>query len=114
MPRKKQPKQDETPRLIPEPVLPTTPEGRAVLEALRSNLSLLGELAARYEVAYRPEGPAERPQINCPEDVHNLLGPEMSLLAQEQLRILLLNIRNQVTAQRSVYQGNVSAPRNAV
>ena len=26
-------------------------EGRAVLEALRSNLSLLGELAAHYEVA---------------------------------------------------------------
>ena len=31
--------------------------GRAVLQALRSNLSLLGELAARYEAAFQPERP---------------------------------------------------------
>ncbi|MYC35673.1 MAG: hypothetical protein F4X66_01985 [Chloroflexi bacterium] len=49
------------------------------------------------------------PQINCPQDVHALLGPEMSALAQEQLRVLLLNTRNQVTGQRIVYQGNVNS-----
>ena len=42
MPRKKQTKTDDTPAV--------TLEGHAVLEALRSNLSLLGELAARYQV----------------------------------------------------------------
>ena len=31
--------------------------GRAVLQALRSNLSLLGELAPRYEAAFQPERP---------------------------------------------------------
>ena len=101
MPRKKQTKTADTP--------PITLEGQAVLETLRSNMKLLGELAMRYEVAYQPERPAEMPTINCPEDVHRLLGPEMSALAQEQLRVLLLNTRNQVMAQRIVYQGNVNS-----
>ena len=105
MPRKKQTKTADTPAV--------TLEGHAVLEALRSNLTLLGELAAHYEVSFQPERPAEMPTICCPQDVHNLLGPEMSALAQEQLRVLLLNTRNQVMAQRIVYQGNVSAPRHA-
>ena len=110
MPRKKQPKQEEMPLSISEPVTtPATPEGEAVLEALRSNLALLGELAARYQVTFQPERPADRPQINCPQDVFNLLGPEMSALAQEQLRVLLLNTRNEVMAQRIVYQGNVNS-----
>ncbi len=101
MPRKKQTKTEDTPVV--------TLEGHAVLEALRSNLDLLGELAARYEVSFQPERPAEMPAINCPQDVFNLLGPEMSALAQEQLRVLLLNTRNQVMAQRIVYQGNVNS-----
>ena len=109
MPRKKQAKQDELPLSIPEPAVPDTPESEAVLEALRSNLNLLGELAARYQVAFQPGRPADMPQINCPQDVHALLGPEMSALAQEQLRVLLLNTRNQVTGQRIVYQGNVNS-----
>ena len=74
MPRKKQAKQEEMPLSIPEPAAPATPEGQAVLEALRSNLALLGELAARYEVAFQPERPADMPQINCPQDVHTCWG----------------------------------------
>ena len=84
-------------------------EGKAVLEALRSNLNLLGELAARYEVDFRPERPAVMPSINSPNDVHNLLGPEMSMLSQEQMRVLLLDTRNNVVAQRVVYQGNINS-----
>ena len=76
MTRKKQTAQDRT---------PATPE-RALLDALRSNLSLLGELAVRYEVETQPERPADPPAINSPQDVHRLLGPEMSSLAQEQLQ----------------------------
>ena len=101
MPRKKQTKTDDTPAV--------TLEGHAVLEALRSTVNLLGELAAHYEVSFQPERPAEMPTINCPQDVFNLLGPEMQGLAQEQLRVLLLNTRNQVMAQRIVYQGNVNS-----
>ena len=83
--------------------------GRAVLEALRSNLSLLGELAARYEVAFQPERPEGMPVISSAQDVHNLLAPEMSTLAQEQLRVLLLDTRNNVLGQRVIYQGNVKS-----
>lgn len=82
-------------------------EEQTLIDALRSNLSLLGELAARYEVAVRPEGPQNPPSINTPQDIHDLLGPEMSALAQEQMRVLLLDRKNRVLGQRVVYQGNV-------
>ena len=81
----------------------------ALLEALRANLNLLGELAVRYDVETRPEGPEDLPVISCPEDVRRLLGPEMAPLAQEQLRVLLLNTKNQVMGQRVIYQGNVNS-----
>ena len=87
----------------------STSSEQALLEALRSNLDLLGELAARYQVPTRRETPQNLPSIGSPEDVYFLLGPEMAPLAQEQLRVLLLNTRNQVIGQRVVYQGNVSS-----
>ena len=109
MPRKKQTKETTIHLTGMEPAAPATPEGEAVLEALRSNLSLLGELAMRYQVAVQPERPAEMPVIHCPADVQRLLQPEMSVLAQEQLRALLLDTRNHVLGQRVVYQGNVNS-----
>ncbi len=87
----------------------TAQHADTLLEALRSNLDLLGELAARYQVPTRRETPRDLPSIGSPEDVYLLLGPEMAPLAQEQLRVLLLNTRNQVVGQRVVYQGNVSS-----
>ena len=100
MTRKKQAAQSKT---------PATQE-RALLEALRSNLSLLGELAVRYEVETHPERPkGELPAISSPDDVRRLLGPEMSALAQEQLRVLLLDTKNNVVGQRVIYQGNINS-----
>ena len=88
----------------------TPTKDAALLEALRSNLSLLGEIAMRYEVETQPERPTgDLPTISCPEDVRRLLGPEMAPLAQEQLRVLLLDTRNQVMGQRVIYQGNVNS-----
>ena len=82
----------------------------ALLEALRSNLNLLGEIAMRYQVETQPERPTgDLPVISCPEDVRRLLGPEMAPLAQEQLRVLLLDTKNHVMGQRVIYQGNVSS-----
>ena len=101
MPRKKDTKSTGAPV--------ASPEGQALLDALRSNLSLLGELAVRYEVANRPERAENPPSINTPQEVHDLLGKEMSQLAQEQLRVLLLNIKSQVVGQRVIYQGNVNS-----
>ena len=89
---------------------PSTSSGQALLDALRSNLHLLGEIAMRYQVETQMEHPTEDlPVISCPDDVRRLLGPEMSGLAQEQLRVLLLNTKNKVVGQRVVYQGNVNS-----
>ena len=80
-----------------------------LLDALRSNLSLLGELSMRYAVETKPERPSNPPKIIEPRDVKTLLGPEMSELAQEQLRVLLLDIKKNVVGQRVIYQGNVNS-----
>ena len=87
----------------------TLTKDAALLEALRSNLHLLGEIAMRYEVETQSKRPEDPPSISCPQDVYRLLGPEMSQLAQEQLRVLLLDTKNNVVGQRVVYQGNVSS-----
>ena len=87
--------------------IPQANPKKMLLEALRSNLSLLGELAARYQVSTRPDIPDNPTFIGSPRDVHLLLEQEMSDLAQEQLRVLLLNSRHQVVGQRTIYQGTV-------
>ena len=110
MPRKKKANQTETLVANPDVSPAPSPEGRALLDALRSNLNLLGELAVRYEVETQPErSGADLPSIIPPHDVYDLLGPEMSKLAQEQLRVLLLNTKNRVVGQRVIYQGNVNS-----
>ena len=87
----------------------TPTKDSVLLEALRSNLNLLGEIAMSYEVETQPEAPEDPPAINCPEDVRLLLGPEMAPLAQKQIRVLLLNARNLVVGQRVIFQGNVNS-----
>ena len=77
-----------------------------LLSALRRNLDLLSELAIRYDVETLPERDSDAPTVSSPEDVRGLVGPEMSRLAQEQVRVLLLDRKNHVVAQRIVYQGN--------
>ncbi|MXY44715.1 MAG: hypothetical protein F4Y50_11795 [Dehalococcoidia bacterium] len=84
-------------------------EGQVLLDALRNNLHLLGEIALRYGVETQPERPGDPPSIITPQDIHRLLAPEMSPLAQEQLRVLLLDIKNNVVGQRVIYQGTVNS-----
>ena len=81
-----------------------------LLDALRSNVRVLGELAMRYGVETQPGRPTgEPPTISSAEDVRRLLAPEMAPLAQEQVRVLLLDTRNRLVGQRVVYQGTVSS-----
>ena len=84
-----------------------TTHADTLLDALRRNLSLLGELAVRYEVDTKPEPAKDLPNISHSDDVHRLVGREMAALSQEQLRVLLLDWRNNVLGQRVVYQGNI-------
>ena len=87
----------------------TTPYTDTLLDALRRNLSVLGELAVRYGIETQPERAADLPTISSPEDVKRLVQPEMANLAQEQLRVLLLNTRNEVVGQRVIYQGDIQS-----
>lgn len=84
-------------------------KGDDLLEALRSNISLIRELTTLYEVPRQPERPEERHVIRCPQDIYELLADEMASLAQEQLRALLLNTKNEVVAQKVIYLGNVNS-----
>jgi DNA repair protein RadC len=52
--------------------------------------------------------PGQRAQIMSPGDVFNLLRAEMASLEQEQLRVLLLNTKNQVLAAPELYRGNLA------
>ena len=95
-----------------ETMQPTRDE--TLLDALRSNLCLLHELTLRYGVELQPaHAEDDRPTILCPDDVRQLVAPEMAGLAQEQVPVLLLDSRNHVVGQLVIYQGNVSAPRHA-
>ena len=84
---------------------------RTLLAALRQNLALLNELSCLYEVAKAPGAPAPAScqAVRTPEDAGSLLRAEMEALAQEQFRVLLLNVKNRVLGQHLVYQGNVSS-----
>ena len=59
------------------------------------------ELGSRL-VSMHPE---DRPRINTPLDVANLLHAEMSFLDQEQLRVLLVSTKNEILGAHQVYQG---------
>lgn len=78
---------------------------RGLGEAKASKLKAMLELARRISAAQ----PLDRPQIKSPEDVYLMLGSEMSLLDQEQLRVMLLDTKNCVIRTVMVYQGSVNS-----
>lgn len=51
--------------------------------------------------------PDNKPIVKTPEDVASLMLPEMSLLTQEHVRVLLLDARNRVLATHQPYVGSV-------
>jgi DNA repair protein RadC len=69
------------------------------------------QLVAAFEIGRRSvarEGPA-RWTVRAPRDVCDRLSAEMGRLEREELRVLLLNAKNVVLREVTVYQGNVSA-----
>ena len=84
------------------------PDAATLLHLVRENLRLLAELAVRYEVA-RVTGTPDALTIRKPADVAAYLGPEMADLAQEQLRVILLDTKNHVLGTRLVYQGGLNS-----
>ena len=69
------------------------------------------QLVAAFELGRRGMNGrvASRWTIRAPRDVCDRLLPEMGRLEREELRVLLLNAKNGVLRQVTVYQGNVSA-----
>ncbi|MGQ9683701.1 MAG: RadC family protein [Anaerolineae bacterium] len=62
------------------------------------------ELGRRMLIA----SPDDRPQVHSPTDAANLVLLEMAFLAQEHLRVILLDTKNAVIAMPTVYVGNVN------
>ena len=81
------------------------PEDAAVLQLVRENLRLLSELRPSYRSA--AHGGPNGQQVRCPQDIADLLAPEMEPLPQEQLRVVLLDTRNRVLDEVMIYQGSV-------
>jgi DNA repair protein RadC len=52
--------------------------------------------------------PTERPVVKSPDDVANLLQAEMGFLEQEELRLVLLDTKNQLVSIPQVYKGSVN------
>ena len=67
------------------------------------------QLMAALELGRRAVSLAreDKPLINHPRDIYNLLGAEMSGLDQEHIKVVLLNTRNEVMSVHDVYKGNV-------
>jgi DNA repair protein RadC len=55
------------------------------------------------------EAPQERPTIHGPGDAAGLVLYEMSALEQEELRVMLLDVRNRVVEVVSVYRGSLTS-----
>ncbi|HZU12139.1 MAG TPA: JAB domain-containing protein [Chloroflexota bacterium] len=83
-------------------------EIETVIELVRQNLRLLGELVQRYEVD-RTGITADGRIVRKPADVIGYLGPEMADLAQEQLRVVLLDTKNRLLGASLVYQGGINS-----
>ena len=69
------------------------------------------QLLAAFEIGRRSllAGSTSRWTIRAPRDVAERLMPDMAGLEREELRVLLLNAKNAVLRQTTVYRGNVSA-----
>jgi DNA repair protein RadC len=57
----------------------------------------------------RLEAPDERPTVHSPADAAALVQYEMSALEQEELRVLLLDIRNRVLDTVTIYKGSINS-----
>jgi DNA repair protein RadC len=68
------------------------------------------QLMAAFELGRRSiaQWPAGRWIVRAPRDVADRLIAQMAHLEREELRVLLLNTKNAVLRQSTVYQGNVS------
>lgn len=87
---------------------PGQDEPTTVIDLARRNLHLLSCLVLRYEVD-RGEIVTEERIVRGPADVVDYLGAELTDLAQEQLRTILLDTKNRVLGTSLVYHGGLNS-----
>jgi len=78
---------------------------RGLGEVKAAKLKAAVELARRLQV----ERPDKRARVSSPEDIAALVSSEMAALDQEELRVVLLNTKNEVLRIVTVYRGSVNA-----
>jgi DNA repair protein RadC len=83
------------------------PDAASILHLVRENLRLLAQLTSTYEIG-RADAPDQRWQVQSPADLAAYLGTELSDLAQEQVRVVLLDSKNYVVGTCLLYQGGVN------
>src|SRR5919202_4525255 len=89
----------------PQPTF-LAPEDAALLADLTRLRALVAELTAKYRPSSSPDAQAS---IRSPREVANLLSAEMEELPQEQLRVVLLNSKNQVIDVVTLYVGTLNS-----
>jgi DNA repair protein RadC len=85
---------------------------RASFQQLCSEHGLGEAKAAQIKAALQmgiraAAGDVERAVLRSPEQVAELLSAEMSLLEQEEVRVLLLDTRNRLMSMHKMYRGSV-------
>ena len=93
----------------PKETVPAS-SGQMLADALRRHLDILkraGRALRDRDAAGTPRGGAAR-RLQ-PGGRAAVVAAEMSGLAQEQMRVLLLDTKNRVLGQRVIYQGNISS-----
>lgn len=86
----------------------TSAEAATLIQLARENLRLLAELVSRYEVGQVTASVDDR-IVRSPSDVVEFLGAELADLAQEQLRVVLLDTKNRILGTQLIYQGGLNA-----
>jgi DNA repair protein RadC len=74
-------------------------------------LALACRLLAAVELGRRVTRPREMDigaRVSSPSDAANLLMPDMMGLAQEELRVILLDTRNRVLGVKTIYKGSLN------
>jgi DNA repair protein RadC len=80
-----------------------------MLTAALTGVQRPAEVLALLDVLATLLRPTPRESITGPHEVAALLLVEMSMLSQEQLRVVCLNTKNYVQAIHLVYQGSVNS-----
>ena len=79
--------------------------GEGMREAKACQLLSALELGRRFVSLV----PASEVTVTSPEDVVNLVGPDLASLDQKHLQTVLLNTQNQVLSIQEIYVGNVNS-----